>query len=217
MRAVKEAMRMNFGEQIKRIRAEKNLTQQQMADAIGVTRQAVSNWENDKNLPDIEMLITMAQTFQLTLDELILGGKSMNNMTEKLINDTKETRRVKMNLIGIVVGAVLLALGFVSLVLGAFVPLTWEGYFGTAFSVLSSCGVLTFMLVGLKNLVDLFFRRQAGGVRVKLMAAGGLAVLLGVGLYVISWFTEYVNSYFGFGAMLVGAILVIVGACKKDK
>ena len=47
---------MNFGEQIKRIRKEQNMTQGQFAEKLGISRQAVSNWENDRNLPDIEML-----------------------------------------------------------------------------------------------------------------------------------------------------------------
>ena len=51
---------MNFGEQIKKLRADEKLTQQKMADELGVTRQAISNWENNKNLPDIEMIIIIA-------------------------------------------------------------------------------------------------------------------------------------------------------------
>lgn len=89
---------MNFGEQIKKLRKQKNLTQEQMASQLGISRQAVSNWENDRNLPDIEMLISIAVTFQISLDDLILGGRDMNNMTEKLIKDGSENRRAKMNL-----------------------------------------------------------------------------------------------------------------------
>ena len=76
---------MNFGKQIKQIRTKEGLTQEQMAQKLNVTRQAISNWENDKNLPDLELLIQIAQVFSLSLDQLILGGNDMNNMTEKLI------------------------------------------------------------------------------------------------------------------------------------
>ncbi len=65
---------MDFGMQIKKIRTERKLTQAQMAEQLNVTRQAVSNWENNRNLPDIEMLILMSRVFQISLDELILGG-----------------------------------------------------------------------------------------------------------------------------------------------
>ena len=90
---------MNFSEQIKKIRVDKGITQQEMANNLGISRQAISNWENDRNLPDIEMIIKIAQVFNLTLDELILGGIDMNNMTEKLIKDGSENNRIKMNLI----------------------------------------------------------------------------------------------------------------------
>ena len=50
---------MDFGEQIKSIRQKEKLTQEQFAMKLNVSRQAVSNWENNKNLPDIGMLILM--------------------------------------------------------------------------------------------------------------------------------------------------------------
>lgn len=63
---------MEFSEQIKKLRRDQGLTQEELAAKIHVTRQAVSNWENDKNLPDLETLIVISQTFLLSLDQLIL-------------------------------------------------------------------------------------------------------------------------------------------------
>ena len=77
---------MEFGDQIKDLRKKQNLTQEQFAMKLNVNRQAVSNWENNRNLPDLEMLILMADVFHISLDQLILGGNGMNNMTEKLIS-----------------------------------------------------------------------------------------------------------------------------------
>ena len=45
-----------------------------MAQKLHVTRQAVSNWEHGKNLPDLGMLVEIARTFHVSLDWLILGG-----------------------------------------------------------------------------------------------------------------------------------------------
>jgi len=78
---------MEFGEAIKTIRQTNQLTQEKFANQLNVTRQAVSNWENNRNLPDLEMLITISQQFQISLDTLILGGTDVNNMTDKLIKD----------------------------------------------------------------------------------------------------------------------------------
>ena len=71
---------MEFGDQIRNIRKKENLTQEQFAIKLNVSRQAVSNWENNKNLPDIGMLILMSDVFQISLDQLVKGEDHMNNI-----------------------------------------------------------------------------------------------------------------------------------------
>ena len=61
---------MDFGKQIKQMRLERKLTQEQMAEQLGVSRQAVSNWEINKNLPDLELIISMSRLFSVSLDDL---------------------------------------------------------------------------------------------------------------------------------------------------
>lgn len=108
---------MKFGEQIREIRKSENLTQEQFAEKLHVTRQAVSNWENDKNLPDIEMLILISNEFHVSLDTLIKGDGQMNNVTEKIIRDGSETRCARYNAISSVIGGGLLLLGVLLLVI----------------------------------------------------------------------------------------------------
>lgn len=111
---------MEFSDQIKSLRAKTGLTQEEFARKINVTRQAVSNWENDKNLPDIETLINISTTFNVSLDDLILGGREdMNKMTEKLINDGSETKRAKMNLISTIIGSVFILIGVLCFIIKA--------------------------------------------------------------------------------------------------
>lgn len=111
---------MDFSEKIREIRNDSGLTQEEMAARLGVTRQAVSNWENGKNLPDIEILIDISRTFSVSLDELILGengGSDMseknneNAMAEKLIRDGGENRRAHMKMVAAVAGALLMIAG----------------------------------------------------------------------------------------------------------
>lgn len=59
---------MEFSDSIKQLRKDNKLTQEQLASKLHVTRQAISNWENNKNLPDIETLIEIATTFHISLD-----------------------------------------------------------------------------------------------------------------------------------------------------
>jgi transcriptional regulator with XRE-family HTH domain len=109
---------MEFGEQIRTIRQKQNLTQAQLADQLHVTRQAVSNWENNKNLPDLEMIILIAQTFHVSLDWLILGGdNNMNEMTEKLIKDGRETNKAKFRFRTALIGLILIVIGIVMLLI----------------------------------------------------------------------------------------------------
>ena len=68
---------------IKKLRAEKSMTQDALAEKIHVTRQAISNWENDKTKPDIDALQSLAEAFEVDIEELIYGvkkeiGKSTN-------------------------------------------------------------------------------------------------------------------------------------------
>ena len=64
---------MNLSNQIKKYRNELSLSQDELAEKIFVSRQSISNWENDKTYPDIKSLILLSETFQVSLDTLIKG------------------------------------------------------------------------------------------------------------------------------------------------
>lgn len=60
-----------LNENIKRLRTANNLTQVELAADLGVSKQCVSNWENDYIQPSIEMLIKIAQYFKVSIDFLL--------------------------------------------------------------------------------------------------------------------------------------------------
>lgn len=64
---------MNLGENIYRLRTERNMSQGDFADAMEVSRQSVSKWENNSAVPELDKLVKMAQVFGITLDELVTG------------------------------------------------------------------------------------------------------------------------------------------------
>ena len=80
---------MELGEQIKKYRAKANLSQEELADRIFVSRQTISNWENDKNYPDIKSIVLMSEVFQVSLDNLIKGD--IERMKKEI--DTREYAR----------------------------------------------------------------------------------------------------------------------------
>ena len=66
------------GEVIKEMRKQKNMTQLQLADHLGVTDKTVSKWENGKGYPDIALLEPIADAFQISVTELISGNRIKN-------------------------------------------------------------------------------------------------------------------------------------------
>ncbi|MBD5522389.1 MAG: helix-turn-helix transcriptional regulator [Lachnospiraceae bacterium] len=69
---------MNFSEKLKEIRKKEGISQEQLAERIGVTRQAITKWETGKGLPDVENMVIIAEIFKTTIDELL-----MNSVTKK--------------------------------------------------------------------------------------------------------------------------------------
>lgn len=68
---------MEVGERLKARRNELNLTQDQVAESLGITRQTMSNWENGRSYPDIERVIRLSEIYALSLDELLKGDQKM--------------------------------------------------------------------------------------------------------------------------------------------
>ena len=64
---------MELGNQIKKYRGELNMSQDVLAEKIYVSRQTVSNWENEKSYPDVNSLIRLSEVFSVSLDQLIKG------------------------------------------------------------------------------------------------------------------------------------------------
>lgn len=62
---------MNFSEKLKQIRKNEGLSQDQLAEKIGVSRQAITKWETGRGLPDVENMVIIAEIFKTTLDELL--------------------------------------------------------------------------------------------------------------------------------------------------
>lgn len=100
-----------FAGQLKELRQERNLTQQQLADALHVTRQSVSNWERGANLPDIETIVQIAETCHVSLDVLIMGEDGGSEMKDKLVRDGSDARRAHTNLVATAIGAAIMAAG----------------------------------------------------------------------------------------------------------
>ena len=75
---------MELGKQIKMHRLETKLSQEDLTDWVYVSRQTISNWENDKSYPDVNSLVLLSEIFQISLDKLIKGDiDAMKEVIEK--------------------------------------------------------------------------------------------------------------------------------------
>jgi len=73
-----------FGQNIAAFRKNKNLTQEKLAELIGISPQSVSKWENDVSMPDIALLPILADIFSTTIDSLISMGESISVSREQI-------------------------------------------------------------------------------------------------------------------------------------
>ena len=64
---------MELARQLKAKREERGLSQDEVSKAIFVSRQTISNWENDKTYPDVQSLLLLSQLFEISIDELVRG------------------------------------------------------------------------------------------------------------------------------------------------
>lgn len=107
----KMKVKQTLGERISELRKEKGFKQEELAEALGVTAQAVSKWENDISCPDIMLLPKLAELLGVTVDELLSGKKetgtdyvpegkrkSPDELMIRLSATSNDGSRVKINL-----------------------------------------------------------------------------------------------------------------------
>jgi len=99
---------MELGEQLQKLREQKNMSREELAQEMNVSRQAVYKWENNKGYPDIENLIKLSDLYNITLDELIKGDRSFQ---KKIVIDEKKNNIKDLSDPGFLVGFILVFVG----------------------------------------------------------------------------------------------------------
>ena len=91
---------MEIGKKLKDARMRSGFTQDSVAEKVNVSRQTISNWENEKSYPDIISVIELSNLYSISLDELLKGDEKMMEHLEESTNVVKSTRKL--------IGAILL-------------------------------------------------------------------------------------------------------------
>ena len=117
----KEESSMNISDRIQTLRKAKGMSQEQLADAVGVSRQAVSKWESEQASPDLDKVVIMSELFDVTTDYILKGiepvevqdHKTMADVIDQKILTEKNKERTKTLLKYILIGfGTLLAIDF---------------------------------------------------------------------------------------------------------
>lgn len=100
---------MDLGKKITAMRNEKNLSQEQLAEKLNVTRQTISNWENGKFYPDIDSLVNLSKFFNVSLDNLL----SYDDKVLDYLKDSTDIVKSNKNILYAVLLNILLIIAFV--------------------------------------------------------------------------------------------------------
>lgn len=83
---------MSFGENLQKLRKVKNISQESLAEELGVSRQTIGKWENGTTYPETECLIQISDFFDMSIDTLLKGTVAETNITETLSSDKADDK-----------------------------------------------------------------------------------------------------------------------------
>ena len=83
---------MTIADRIQSLRKQKGMSQEELADAVGVSRQAVSKWESEQATPDLEKVVIMSDIFEVTTDYLLKGIEPVQTPDHKTMADVIDQR-----------------------------------------------------------------------------------------------------------------------------
>ncbi|MCI8293287.1 MAG: helix-turn-helix transcriptional regulator [Hespellia sp.] len=100
---------MNIGSMLKNARIRSGLTQERVAEELLVSRQTISNWENEKTYPDIMSVIKLSDLYEISLDELLKGDEKMM----KHLNESTDVVKSNRNLMIAILVNIVVVVGIV--------------------------------------------------------------------------------------------------------
>lgn len=96
-----------IGEFLKDLRLDNEMSQEELAEKLFVSRQAVSNWEVGKSVPDYDILVKLADLYNIKVEEILRGKKIYNNKIYRFFTNVFSERNKKRKVIYIIIGIIL--------------------------------------------------------------------------------------------------------------
>ncbi len=85
---------MEIGKKLKETRRKVDLSQEQVAEKLFISRQTISNWENERSYPDIISIIKLSDLYEISLDELLKGDQKMMEHLEECTNVVESNKKL---------------------------------------------------------------------------------------------------------------------------
>ena len=85
---------MEIGDKLKNARLDQGLTQENLAERLNVSRQTISNWENNRSFPDIISILHLSDIYSISLDELLKGDQKVMRHLEESTNLVKSRQKL---------------------------------------------------------------------------------------------------------------------------
>lgn len=126
---------MNISDRIQHLRKAKGISQEELADKIGVSRQAVSKWESEQSVPDMDRIISLSDFFETTTDYLLKGIEPVKEPEKKWNAPVFSAAGTVLNAVGLVLAVVIwierqtvyaVGAGLITMLLGTGVFLTGQ-------------------------------------------------------------------------------------------
>lgn len=84
---------MTIGERVYKLRKEKGLSQEEVADKVNVSRQTVSKWETDQSMPDLDKIMPLCNLFNISANELLTGDIGFKSEGGKVVKSNYKTQK----------------------------------------------------------------------------------------------------------------------------
>lgn len=101
---------MKIGDKLKEARLRKNMTQEEVAEKIFVSRQSISNWENNKTYPDIGNVIALSDLYEISLDKLLKGSDNFMKHLEESTDIVKSNKKLMAIVILALIAMIVMAI-----------------------------------------------------------------------------------------------------------
>lgn len=233
---------MSLGENLQFLRKRDNITQEQLAEKLDVSRQSVSKWESDTTYPEMDKLIQLCQMFHCSMDDLVQGYIKDIHVEDKTEYDSHMNQFSKV--IALAVGGILFGISLMFFLYGCNqfngtgVEIK-EEFTGIIFFIFLTISVATFIVMGMQHsdfekkhpILENFYTQKeidAFNKKYSIMIAAGVSIIL-IGIIIIMGaeaaypqidYYEYLESLLSSVFMLcitIGVTILVYAGIQKGK